>query len=153
MGQHNASDPVHPRPDQSTQSLRTRVLLADDDAEMRALLRVSLRAEGYEVLECRDGMQLLAQLNPVYPLPVPQRFDLVITDMRMPGVSGLDLLRRLHGQSGVPPIILITAFGDAQTHTQARQLGATAIIDKPFEMIHLLTVVRAVLALSIHQTQ
>lgn len=127
-------------------AFRPHILLADDDAEMRTLLAFALRSEGYEVVECADGLQLLEQLNAAHAQSAPQRIGLVITDMRMPGASGLEILRDLHGRDGIPPIILLTAFGDEQVHTRARQLGAAASIDKPFEITCFLELVHNLLA-------
>jgi CheY-like chemotaxis protein len=122
------------------------ILIADDDADMRKLLTLTLRSEGYEVLECVDGLELLEQLKAACVPHAPYHLDLVISDVRMPGMSGLDVLRRLREYRGLPPIMLITAFGDEQTHTLARQLGAVASIDKPFEIRQFLELVQSLIA-------
>jgi DNA-binding response OmpR family regulator len=130
----------------SRQDTRACILLADDDTEMRALLALALQAEGYEVVACTDGIQLLQHLYAAGPPDASQRFDLIITDLRMPGVSGLAVLEQIHGRSEIPPTILITAFGDEHTHILARQLGATVSVDKPFEILWFLDLVRDVLS-------
>jgi DNA-binding response OmpR family regulator len=140
---NNLANPGGPQPENV---FRPRILLADDDVEMRTLLTFTLEGEGYEVIECTNGTELLEQLNTVGVPNTSQRLDLVITDLRMPGMSGLELLGRLRHRRGVPPVILITAFGDEQTHIQARQLGAAASVDKPFEMTCFLELVRALIA-------
>jgi CheY-like chemotaxis protein len=139
----NIANPGVPQPGQAP---RPRILLADDDVEMRTLLVFTLKSEGYEVVECANGTQLLDQLNTVGVPNTSERIDLVITDLRMPGISGLELLGRLRDRRGVPPVILITAFGDEQTHTQARQLGAAASVDKPFEISCFLELVQELLS-------
>jgi DNA-binding response OmpR family regulator len=121
------------------------VVLADDDDEMRAMLTQSLRAEGYEVTECRDGMQLVGLLWDNTKGHVRLDFDLVISDIRMPGVLGLSVLAGVQAYGGGLPVILITAFGDEATRAEAYRLGAAAILDKPFEVDDLLLTVRTVL--------
>lgn len=121
----------------------SRVLLADDDAEMRAVLRIRLTKRGYAVTECRDGLDLLNHLGsfliPAVELPSEHGdFDVIISDIRMPGASGLEVLDGIAGSSALPPVILITAFGDEQTHAQAMRLGAAALFNKPFDLDDLL---------------
>lgn len=120
----------------------TRILLAEDDREMRRLIASTLKKEGYEVVEVSDGNQLLSMigsqiLNPRNHPPA----DLVISDVRMPGHNGLEVLAGLRHADWSTPVILITAFGDDETHAEARRLGAAAIIDKPFDLNDLKTVV------------
>lgn len=120
-----------------------RILLAEDDRELRVLLAGQLRREGYEVVECADGQVLVERLASLFLTHVRKdEFDLVISDIRMPGFSGLEVLDGLHDRCGFPPMILITAFGDQQTHVRAASLGAVATIDKPFRIPDLLAVVR-----------
>jgi DNA-binding response OmpR family regulator len=140
---NNLANPGEPQPEKV---FRPRILIADDDVEMRTLLAFTLKSEGYEVVECANGTEILEQLNTVGVPNPSQCFDLVITDLRMPGISGLELLERLRHRRDVPPVILITAFGDEQTHIQARQLGAAASVDKPFEITGFLELVRALIA-------
>lgn len=108
------------------------VLIADDDDAMRSLLRTSFRRRGFEVAECRDGRELKSRLqSEAQGLPTP---SLIVSDLRMPGVSGLDVLHWLGRARLDIPFILITAFGDPQTHKRAKALGAAAVVDKPFEL-------------------
>jgi CheY-like chemotaxis protein len=146
MVANHENDLANPEWPQSGVDFRSSILLADDEAAMRTLLAFTLRSEGYEVVECADGTQLLEQLNIACAPNALQRVDLIITDMRMPGISGLEVLRRVGDHRGVPPIMLITAFGDEQTHLQARQLGAAASIDKPFEIICFLELVHTLVS-------
>jgi len=117
-----------------------RVLLAEDDPEMRGLLAHALHHDGYMVDECRDGHHLVARLVSADP----GYFDIIVTDIRMPGLNGLDFLEQLRRCANVPPAVLITAFGDEETHNRAHRLGAAAILDKPFDIGDLLTTVRNV---------
>jgi DNA-binding response OmpR family regulator len=113
----------------------TRVLLAEDDEEMRTMLAAALRHEGYEVEEAHDGNELLARVrSSVLSTDGGAPVDLVVSDIRMPGCSGLEVLRSLRDEDWAVPFILITAFGDEETHRTAEEYGATLVLDKPFEM-------------------
>ncbi len=106
-----------------------RVLLAEDNVDMLDMLEGALRRDGYQVTSVSDGQDLLAaiQQRPAYGcLP-----ELIISDVRMPGLSGLQVVARLRETDCTTPVILISAFGDVETHAQAERLGAT-LLDKPF---------------------
>jgi CheY-like chemotaxis protein/ribosome-associated translation inhibitor RaiA len=120
------------------------VLLAEDDLEMRRMLAWSLCEKGYEVTECDDGYCLMKRLGFLEPFGKTQNFDLIISDIRMPGVTGMQVLESAKEFEDFPPMILITAFGDDNTHTQARKLGAAAMLDKPFDVADLLAKVAQV---------
>ena len=123
-----------------------RILLAEDDKEMRSLLALMLRKEGYQVCECMDGLSLLDMLSSFFlPDEEHENFDLIISDIRMPGVTGMEILMGANELDDFPPIILITAFGDKETHVQAERLGAVALFDKPFDIDEMLKKVRATL--------
>jgi CheY-like chemotaxis protein len=116
----------------------SRILLAEDDFEMRKLLAWSLRNQGYSVIECKDGLCLLRKLG-IGGDAEHEAFDLIITDVRMPGVTGLEVLEANLEFEELPPIILITAFPDKKTLDDATKLGAAAILAKPFDIDDLLT--------------
>jgi DNA-binding response OmpR family regulator len=102
------------------------------------------------VTECCDGAQLIASLadylsNEV-ERPEKQRFDLIISDIRMPGIFGLSVVEGGAEYRDFPPTILITAFGDEETHAKAQRFGVAAVIDKPFDMNVLLSKVRDTLS-------
>lgn len=126
--------PTHPR-----------VLLAEDDDEMRWIVASRLRRCGYEVVECRDGLELADQLGIGQNGPA-LAVDLVISDIQMPYITGLEILRALLAvRTAHLPVILITSFGDSETHEEAQRLGAAAVVDKPFELSRLVDVVETVL--------
>lgn len=131
------------------EALRPSILLAEDDHEMRALLGSSLRQAGFDVVECRNGIELLDRIEGYGPSNQPAAFDLIISDICMPGVSGLSLLEGLRQWEELQPLtmILITAFGDEQMRERARQFGAAAIFDKPFDLEDLLVTAREALNL------
>ena len=117
-----------------------RVLLAEDDTEMRRLLVSTLLRERCEVIEARNGLQLWEQLERASRTQ-PSALDLIISDVRMPGRSGLEVLRVLRRTDRHTPVILITGFGDPDTHAEAHQLGALAVFNKPFDLDDLRTLV------------
>jgi CheY-like chemotaxis protein len=117
---------------QSGLERKTRVLIAEDDPEMRALLAQSLAEAGAVVEQVPDGYAMRERLTQI--VDEDQMPDLVISDVRMPGWSGLDVLRWLSVNHPEIPVILITAFGERETHERARQLGAVAVYDKPLDL-------------------
>ncbi len=121
------------------------ILIAEDDDEMRALLKQTLRARGFKVSECSNGFQLINELKFFEDPNDSEKYNLVISDIRMPGLIGTEVLEAASLSPNAPPIILITAFGDTETHDQARRFGAVAILDKPFDMDDLIKVVENIL--------
>jgi CheY-like chemotaxis protein len=114
-----------------------RVLLAEDDQPMAQLLTDVLRQEGFDVVGSTNGVELLDSVDDLRGKVINGRFfdvDLIISDIRMPWMSGLEALRELRQVDRATPVILITAFGDDRTHAEARRLGASAVLDKPFDM-------------------
>lgn len=122
-----------------------RVLLAEDQPQMRSLLCGMLIRDGYEVIEVEDGPSLLRALISGLLEEHARAPDLIITDVRMPGLTGLEVLARLRREDWDTPIILITAFGDEELHAEATRLGATRVLDKPFELDELRGAVRELL--------
>jgi len=122
-----------------------RVLLVEDDDEMRNLLARYLRRAGYDVTEAHDGIAALVRLGETINRRGFSTFDLVISDIRMPGPDGLNLVAELRSCDWATPVILITAFGTADTHDKARRLGAE-ILDKPLDLEQLERAVKRLLA-------
>lgn len=123
---------------------RLRVLVAEDDSEMRSLIATALSADGFDVIEARDGRELaelVAAMTPPGSRLEPP--DVIVSDIRMPGPSGLDGLAMLRESTWSVPVIVITGFGDLATHDEARRLGAAIVLDKPFDLDVLRTAVLA----------
>ena len=93
--------------------------------------------QGYEVVAVGDGRELCSRLVDHMTGRPSGHFDLVISDVRMPGVTGLQVVRGLRQLDHLPPTVLITAFGDAEAHRQADEMGVT-LFDKPFDIDDLL---------------
>jgi DNA-binding response OmpR family regulator len=125
---------------------RPRILLAEDDREMRRALGWGLRRAGYDVREFADACDLSDHIaDQLVCHRGGALAELIISDIRMPGGSGLGLLEGLREFDGATPVILITAFGSASTHAVAAALGAR-VLDKPFDIEELLALVRKALA-------
>jgi two-component system, response regulator, stage 0 sporulation protein F len=125
-----------------------RVLVADDQTEMRTLIRKMLVRRGYEVVEATDGPDLVRVLVEGLTAEESRAPDLIITDVRMPGFTGLEVLARLRREQWTTPVILITAFGDTQLHREALRLGATCVLNKPFDMDELKGAVEVALSVT-----
>lgn len=123
-----------------SRDVRTRVLLADDDPDLRRLLSLTLRRAGYDVIEAADGVELLDRLEAT--IAKRDYFGVIVADVNMPGLTGLDVLAALRCTSWTTPVILITAFGDPATKAEADDLGAT-VLDKPLDLDALRLAVRA----------
>lgn len=113
---------------------RPKLLLVEDDPGIAAALKKEFQAEGYDLLLATRGDEGLT-------LALSQRCDVVITDLKLPGLSGLELVSKLHAQKVTLPIILITAFGTTEVAIEAIKLGAYDYVLKPFDMAEMLNLV------------
>jgi DNA-binding response OmpR family regulator len=120
------------------------VFVAENNAGMRGIICAELRAQGYQVVEASDALELLERIEAVADLDGRRvsRASVIISDVRMPGLNGLDFLGALRCADWSTPVILINGVGDEQTHARARELGAAAVIDSPFELDALRAAVR-----------
>ena len=121
-----------------------RILIAEDDRVLRTLLARHLRRGGFEVIEARDGTTALTRLGDAL-CEEDASYDLLISDVQMPGHTGLDLASELKRGSWPTPILLITAFGSEEVHAEAERLGAT-MLDKPLDLDVLTTAVERLLS-------
>lgn len=129
------------KPDAPTRAAQ--IVVAEDDAEMRELLVLALEQDGHEIVEARNGDELFARLDSFWARG--REPDLVISDIRMPGCSGLSVLAHMNDDERSAPVILITGFGDYELHEQATLLGAAAVLDKPFDVDELRLLARRIL--------
>lgn len=117
---------------------RPRVIVAEDDAAMRGLLASTLSRNGYDVIEAASGLQLFEALqHAVHASAAP---DFIVSDVRMPGGTGLQVLEAIRVAGWKVPVILITAFGDEEVMCEGARLGAACVLSKPFELDDLLAV-------------
>lgn len=103
------------------------ILIIDDDHEMCQLIKKFLHMENYRVQTALSGYEGLFLLQ-------QHAFDLVISDLKMPGISGIELIRKARAVSPETPFILITAFGDVSTYIEAMDSGVFEFLNKPIKM-------------------
>ncbi len=122
------------------------VLLAEDDEELRVLLARALRKDGHQVIEAQDGSELLEKIAADFiDGGGLSGIDVVVSDIRMPGWTGMNVLFGLRNAGCNVPVVLITAFGEQKTHDAAARLGAACVLDKPFDIDDLRQTVSRVL--------
>lgn len=111
---------------------RKRVLVADDEASMRLLLRVNLPLSGYDVVEAADGETALAVAR-------EEHVDLILLDVMLPGISGFDVAEHLRKDSATAhiPIVFVSARADEADVRHGLELGALGYITKPFDPLSL----------------
>ena len=112
---------------------RPRVLIVDDELNLRKVMGAVLARDGFEVLEAADGEAALGLID--------SSVSLVITDLRMPKIDGMGLLRRVVAEFPDVPVIMITAHGSVDSAVEAVKLGAFDYVEKPFEQTHLRQIV------------
>ncbi|HEX4640525.1 MAG TPA: response regulator transcription factor [Chthoniobacterales bacterium] len=118
--------------------MKKRLLVVEDDAHIRLGLCEALRAEGYDVVDCRDG----AQAGPLIKQHKP---DLIILDIMLPGKSGFDLCREIRSGKNRVPILMLSAKGQEIDKVVGLELGADDYVTKPFSLRELLARVQALL--------
>ncbi|MDR2861037.1 MAG: sigma-54 dependent transcriptional regulator [Syntrophobacterales bacterium] len=112
-----------------------RILIVDDDKGIREILEIALSQEGYDVVSAPDGMKALARCRNT-------RFDLIITDLKMPKMDGIEFMKALKEISPESLIILMTAYASKESALQAMHEGAYDYLEKTFDIDHLKTLVR-----------
>ncbi|MGA7323714.1 MAG: response regulator [Rhodomicrobium sp.] len=122
-----------------------RILIVDDDPEVRATLRAVLEPEGFSVTEAGTGTEMFAAINQALP-------DLITLDLSLGGEDGLKLAREVRSRSNVP-IVMITAKGDTIDRVVGLEVGADDYIAKPFHLREVLARIRAVLRRYAHEPQ
>jgi len=118
--------------------MKEEILVVDDDPQMLIAVNEALRCRGYSVTTAASGMEALCRLK-------EKHHKVVITDMRMPEVSGLDLLKKVRSMAPQTPVVLLTAYGTIQNAVDAMRLGAFDYLLKPFSIESLESVVRRAL--------
>lgn len=110
-----------------------RVLVAEDDRDLRYLIVARMQRESYDVLEAGSGTEILAILTEIARARARDVLDLLVMDVRMPGASGLEIARAIRNAAWRTPILLITAFPDGELLDEASRLGA-GVLAKPFSL-------------------
>lgn len=111
------------------------VLAIDDEQNIRRLIRNEFTLEGYEVSTARSGEEGLALIE-------QHQFDVILLDIKLPKLNGIDVLRKIKEMSSSPEVIMITGYGDIQSAVDSLKLGARDYVTKPFKLDDLLTIVQ-----------
>ncbi len=119
---------------------RKSLLIVDDEAGHRQMLRAYLEDEGFQISEAADGLKAEAKVQ-------ERTFDLVLLDLKMPGIDGLEALRRIRSITTAMPIIMMTAYGTIKSAVEAIKSGAQDFVAKPLDMEGLTLKIRKVLHL------
>ena len=117
--------------------MKARVLVVDDDLALSEMLGIVLRNEGLEVVHCANGSAAMALFRESRP-------DIVLLDVMLPGIDGIEVCRRIRAESGIP-IVMLTAMGEEADRIAGLELGADEYLAKPFNPRELLARIRAVL--------
>lgn len=113
-----------------------RLLLVEDDELVGTMIRMNLEAEANEVVWLRDGAEALTPAT-------REPFDLILLDIGLPGMEGMELLEELRGRGVGTPVLMITALSDVPTKVRALELGADDYLSKPFDVAEMVARVRA----------
>src|SRR6476660_3248658 len=115
-----------------------RILVVDDEVNARTALAELLRDEGYHVETASDAFKALGKLDAFTP-------DAIVTDLQMPGMSGIELLGKVRAREEAPAVVIMTAFGAVQSAVDAMRAGAADYVAKPINFDELLVVLARVL--------
>ena len=118
---------------------KKRILVIEDDEEMRSLLKDFIEEEGFQADTIDNGSE-------AFRILAKESFDLIVTDIRMPGLSGLDVLPGIKKLQPEAPVLVITAFGSGEVCRKALERGATAYLEKPIHLINLRALIHEMLA-------
>jgi DNA-binding response OmpR family regulator len=118
------------------------VIVCDDEPDVLNLVTFALRGFGFEIVPARTGTELMMKaLRDPLASPAVRRPDIVVTDIWMPGATGLDILAALRQVHWRTAVVLMTAYADLSTRARASELGADAFFAKPFDIGELVTAV------------
>src|SRR5215469_954872 len=112
--------------------MKRRILVVEDEDKLRRVIELQLMSAGFEVEQAGTAEAALPRID---------RADLILTDLRLPGMSGLEMLSLVQKQNTHAPVIVMTAFGSIETAVEAMKAGAVDFLPKPFSLDHLMTVI------------
>ncbi len=129
------------KPSKTPSATTIRALIADDEPNIRLVVRTALESEGYEVFEAADGRAVLEQV-------IARRPDILLLDLNMPSLDGMAVLERLRAVPAAdrPRVIVLTAYGSVSAAVKAMRLGASDFLEKPVTPVALRETVRSVLS-------
>jgi two-component system response regulator PilR (NtrC family) len=120
-------------------SEKNRILIVDDEEALRTVLSSELVSEGYDVRSAGDGDEAIDTLE-------QEKFDLVLLDIKMPRVSGFDVLKHVKERHPGTKVVMLTGFADLKNAIESKKLGAEDFVSKPYDLVDLLTTIERVLS-------
>src|SRR3954468_18497876 len=115
----------------------TRILVVEDETKLRRVIGLHLEASGFEVDQSPDAENALDRANSA---------DLILTDLKLPGMDGLTFLKEVHSHNPMAAVVVMTAYGSVEAAVEAMKNGAADFLQKPFSLEHLTTVINKVLS-------
>jgi DNA-binding NtrC family response regulator len=139
----NAEAPGHGGPDQqvlehTVMPTKGSILVVDDEDALRTVLSSELVNEGYDIKTASDGDEAIGVLE-------KGRFDMVLLDIKMPRVSGFEVLKHIRQNHPGTKVVMLTAFADLKNAIESKKLGADDFVSKPYDLVDLLTTIERVL--------
>lgn len=116
--------------------MKPKILIVEDEDKLRRVIELQLRGAGFEVEQARTAEQAV---------PMAPNVGLILTDLRLPGMTGLELLAQLRKENSQAPVIVMTAYSSVETAVEAMRAGAADFLPKPFSMDHMMTVIQKAL--------
>ena len=104
-----------------------RILIVDDEKDIRDTMRAFFELQGFEVFEAADGVEAIERVR-------EEPFDVVLTDLMMPGLNGLEVLKLVRSTSPATAVLIITAYPSPQVESKAMELGCDGFLSKPFRL-------------------
>lgn len=117
---------------------KSSVLVVDDEEALRSVLSNELINEGYDVRTASDGDDAMTEIDKT-------PFDLVLLDIKMPRVSGFEVLKHIREHAGGTKVVMLTGFADLKNAIESKKLGADDFVSKPYDLVDLLTTIERVL--------
>ncbi len=118
---------------------KSRILVVDDEDNLRTILSQELQGEGYDVETAPDGRSAMDTINAT-------PFDLVLLDIKMPNVDGFEVLKYIKQNHKTLKVIMLTGFADLKNAIESKKLGAEDFVSKPYDLVDLLTTIERVLS-------
>lgn len=116
-----------------------KIMVVDDKKGIRTLLKEVLQEEGYYVEEAENGWELLESVRKIH-------YDLILLDVKIPGLNGVDALKKMRGEDITTGVIIMTAYEEMNTHKDLKNLGVIQLFSKPFDIQEVLRKVNQYMA-------
>ncbi|MGA9116667.1 MAG: response regulator [Bacteroidota bacterium] len=118
---------------------KRKILVVDDEEALRMVLGSELQSEGYEVGLAAAGDEAITELH-------KKQYDLILLDIKMPGMNGFDVLKHVKENYPATKVIMLTGFADLKNAIESKKLGAEDFVSKPYDLVDLLTTIERVMS-------